>query len=89
MLELVRKSRFKKDFKKLLSSGKDLGKLAAVIQTLRVEETLEERYRDHVLIGNYVGHRECHIAPDWLLIYQVTEAELILVRTGSHGELFG
>jgi len=88
MLELVRKSRFKKDFKKLHSSGKDLGKLAEVIRRLQAEEVLEERYRDHLLIGNYAGHRECHLSPDWLLIYQTTETELILVRTGSHSELF-
>jgi len=88
MLELVRKSRFKKDFKKLPSSGKDLGKLAEVIRRLQAEEVLEERYRDHLLIGNYAGHRECHLSPDWLLIYQTTETELILVRTGSHSELF-
>ena len=88
MLELVRKSRFKKDFKKLLSSGKDLGRLAGVIRRLQAEEVLEERYRDHLLIGNYAGHRECHLSPDWLLIYQTTETELILVRTGSHSELF-
>jgi len=89
MLELVRKSRFKKDFKKLASSGKDLQKLAEVLQTLRVEEPLAERYRDHALTGNYVGHRECHLSSDWLLIYKLTEKELILVRTGSHSELFG
>jgi mRNA interferase YafQ len=89
MLELVRKSRFKKDFKKLVSSGKDLQKLAEVLQTLRDEEPLAERYRDHQLTGNYIGHRECHISPDWLLIYQTTETELILVRTGSQSELFG
>ncbi len=89
MLELVRKSRFKKDFKKLASSGKDLEKLAEVIRTLQVEKLLEERYRDHQLTGDYIGHRECHLSPDWLLIYQATETELILVRTGSHNELFG
>lgn len=89
MLELIRKSRFKKDFKKLHSSGKDLEKLAEVIRTLQAEEALEERFRDHLLTGNYVGHRECHISPDWLMIYQTTETELILVRTGSHSELFG
>jgi mRNA interferase YafQ len=50
---------------------------------------LPERYRDHALAGNYIDHRECHISPDWLLIYQTTETELILVRTGSHSVLFG
>ena len=69
MLELVRKSRFKKDFKKLHFSGKDLEKLAEVIRTLQAGEALEERYCDHLLIGDYAAHRECHISPDWLLIY--------------------
>lgn len=89
MLHLVRKSRFKKDFKKLLSAGRDLEKLALVIRTLQSGECLPERNRDHALTGNYVGHRECHVSPDWLLIYRTTETELILVRTGSHSELFG
>lgn len=89
MLSITRKSRFKKDFKKLQSSGKDLQKLADVILKLANEEPLPERNRDHTLIGDYAGHRECHISPDWLLIYQVTETELLLVRTGSHSELFG
>jgi len=89
MLELVRKSRFKKDFKKLFSSGKDLDKLALIIRMLQAEEPLPERNRDHALTGNYAGHRECHVSPDWLLIYQTTDTELILVRTGSHSELFG
>jgi len=76
MLKLVRKSRFKKDFKKLFSSGKDLDKLASVIRALQAQETLPERNRDHALTGNYNNHRECHISPDWLLIYQTTETEL-------------
>ena len=88
MLQLVRKSRFKKDFKKLLSSGRDLEKLASVIRTLQAGERLPERNRDHALTGDYVGHRECHVSPDWLLIYRTTETELVLVRTGSHSELF-
>ena len=88
MLTIVRKSRFKKDFKKLQSSGKDLQKLAEVIRKLVNEQELSERNRDHALIGDYVDHRECHITPDWLLIYQTTETELLLVRTGSHSELF-
>ncbi len=88
MLQLVRKNRFKKDFKKLLASGRDLEKLALLIRTLQAGKPLPERNRDHVLTGNNAGHRECHISPDWLLIYQTTESELILLRTGSHSELF-
>ncbi len=89
MLQIVRKSQFKKDFKKLLSSGKDLDRLASAILSLQAQEALPERNCDHALTGNYIGHRECHVSPDWLLIYQTTETELILVRTGSHSELFG
>ena len=50
---------------------------------------LKSSNRDHLLIGDYKDHRECHISPDWLLIFQVSESELTLVRTGSHSELFG
>ena len=89
MLGIVRKSRFKKDFKKLRSSGKDLQKLANAIRMLAREEALPASYRDHALTGNLAGHRECHVSPDWLLVYRKTDTELILVRTGSHGELFG
>ena len=60
-----------------------------MIDTLAAGEPLAEHYRNHLLIGDYANHRECHISPDWLLIYQTTETELILVRTGSHGVLFG
>jgi len=70
LLKLVRKSRFKKEFLKLLSSGKDLDKLALIIRTLQAEKPLPEHNRDHALTGNYVGHRGCHVSPDWLLIYQ-------------------
>jgi len=89
MLNLQDKRSFRKDYKKLKSSGKDLSKLASVIDALLASEPLAEHYRDHLLIGDYADHRECHISPDWLLIYQKTETELILVRTGSHSALFG
>ncbi|MFQ3226489.1 MAG: mRNA interferase YafQ [Lentimonas sp.] len=83
MLNIQDKRSFRKDYKKLRSSGRDLSKLAVVI------DALAEHYRDHLLIGDYADHRECHISPDWLLIYQATETDLILVRTGSHSALFG
>ena len=89
MLLLVRKSRFKKDYKKLKSSGKDLNKLRVVIELLVQGNDLPPKNRDHFLIGKYKDFRECHIEPDWLMIYKLTPAELILVRTGSHSELFG
>lgn len=88
MLNVVFKNRFKKDLKKLKSSNRDEDELIAVIADLANEEPLDEKFRDHNLIGNYAGCRECHIRPDWLLIYQTTETDLLLVRTGSHSELF-
>ena len=89
MLSIQNKRSFRKDYKKLRSTGRDLSRLAVVIDTLAAGESLAEPYRDHLLIGDYADHRECHISPDWLLIYQTTETELILVRTGSHSALFG
>jgi len=83
MLNIRDKKQFRKDYRKLKSSGKDLSRLAVVIDTLSAEEPLPERYRDHTLIGNYAGCRECHISPDWLLIYQINETELILMRIRS------
>jgi len=88
MLNVVFKNRFKKDLKKLKSSNRDEDELLAVIAVLANEQPLDEKFRDHNLIGNYAGCRECHIRPDWLLIYETTETDLLLVRTGSHSELF-
>jgi mRNA interferase YafQ len=83
-------NQFKKDYKRLTKQGKDLTKIMAVIEKLANKEKLDDKYRDHALTGNYTGCRECHVAPDWLLIYMVDNNELILVltRTGSHAELF-
>lgn len=87
---IIRQStQFRRDVKRLLRSGVDLSKLEDVVTALMDQRTLEERYRDHPLIGNWKGHRECHIQPDWLLIYRTTGEEIQLVRTGSHSELFG
>ena len=88
MLNVVFKSRFKKDLKKLKSSNRDEDELLAVIGVLAHKQPLEEKFRDHALVGNYAGCRECHIRPDWLLIYQTTETDLLMMRTGSHSELF-
>ncbi len=62
-----------------------------VLNTLLEEKTLDQRYHDHALTGNYIGFRECHILPDWLLIYAVNKSQLILTasRTGTHSDLFG
>ncbi len=91
MLDLAYTSQFKKDVKRKLRQGADLEKLDAVITALRKKEKLPERLRDHELAGNKKGHRECHVEPDWLLMYRVDEKKLILtaVRTRSHADLFG
>ena len=90
MLDLVMITQFRKDLKRINKRGKDLSLLKDVLQTLREEQALEEKYRDHALTGNYIGFRECHIQPDWLLVYAINKEELILTasRTGSHSDLF-
>ena len=82
-------SRFKKDYKKMMRRGNDIAKLDNVIRMLSCDELLPESFRDHSLTSNWAHHRECHIAPDWLLIYQVFDDVLILelTRTGSHSDL--
>ncbi len=88
MKTILRTSQFKKDVKRMEKRGKKFGEFKDVIRGLAAKETLEVRYRDHVLVGQYKGTRECHIEPDWLLIYELAESELILVRTGTHTDLF-
>ena len=85
-----RTSQFKKDFKLAEKQGLDMNELKTVVRMLADGEELPEKYRDHPLKGDYKGHRECHIEPDWLLIYKITESVLVLslVRTGSHSRLF-
>jgi mRNA interferase YafQ len=68
--------------------GKNMDKLKTLLAFLVKDEPLIPSYRDHVLVGQYKGSRECHIEPDWLLIYESTEDEVILIRTGSHSALF-
>ncbi|MCK5914688.1 MAG: type II toxin-antitoxin system YafQ family toxin [Deltaproteobacteria bacterium] len=79
---------FDKDIKRLQKRGKPWGKIKTIIKILINEELLPERCRDHKLIGNYKGRRECHIEPDWLLIYKVEDPEITFERTGSHSDLF-
>ena len=83
-------SQFGKDIKKAIKRGKKIDKLKRVINKLINGETLEQRYKDHPLIGNYQGRRECHIESDWLLIYkQLPEKDAIVFeRTGTHSDLF-
>ncbi len=86
---LVSAKAFRKDFKRLARSGRyDLEQLRAVIETLVTDQPLALPHTDHALAGNWIGFRECHIRPDWLLIYRLEPERLILVRTGTHAELF-
>jgi mRNA interferase YafQ len=87
-LKLIYTSQFKKDFKKVSKQKKDLTKLEYVIETLLSNKRLEFKFKDHPLSGKWKNHRDCHIEPDWLLIYQLKSDSLILERTGSHSELF-
>ena len=84
-------TQFKKDLKKAQKQNKNLDKLFTVIERIANREPLDPSLRDHDLAGNYKGTRECHIEPDWLLIYEVQENMLVLMlyRNGSHAELFG
>lgn len=90
MLLLKTTARFRKDYKRMKKQGKDLSLLESVIDDLLSEKTLEANYHDHALSGNYIGFRECHILPDWLLIYAVDKGQLVLTasRTGTHSDLF-
>ena len=90
MLKLVTTAKFRKDYKRIKKRGYDLSLLEDVLDQLLQEKTLEQKYRDHALIGNYIGFRECHIQSDWLLIYAVSDSELILTasRTGTHSDLY-
>lgn len=84
-----RTTQFKKDVKQLIRSGKDIEKLLFVVNELAEGRKLASNYHDHSLKGSSKGKRDCHIKPDWILLYAVEDNELILYRTGSHAQLFG
>lgn len=90
MYKLVYSRRFKKDVQLALKRGKTLDKLTHVIKMLCSGKPLPRQYRDHPLSGTYAGFRECHIEPDWILIYRIenNQLQLILARNGTHSDLF-
>lgn len=90
MLTIRYQTTFKKDYKRIKKRGYDICLLEEVIGMLSNGETLPAKYKDHDLIGNYRGCRECHITPDWLLVYEIAEKELVLylMRTGTHSDIF-
>lgn len=89
---IKRSNNFKKQYKKILKQGKDISKMENVIEILAKGQQLDQKYKDHALNDNkyYRGCRECHIEPNWLLVYKIINDELILylVETGSHSDLF-
>jgi mRNA interferase YafQ len=86
-LVLVPSNRFKRDLARQAVRGKDLAKLHVVVTALRARLPLDSKHRDHALSGDWTGYRDCHIEPDWVLVYQFTESELHLTRTGTHSDL--
>ena len=90
MLDVVLSNQFKKDLKLMNKRGVNLELLDCVVNKLANNEELDERYADHALTGKYIGYRECHIKPDWLLVYRINgnELYLFLSRTGTHSDLF-
>lgn len=90
MYEIRPTTKFQKDLKLAKKRGFDLSLLTEILKKLTGGETLPVKNKDHALSGNYTGCRECHIAPDWLLIYEIDGNSLILylIRTGSHSDLF-
>ncbi len=90
MLTIKPTTRFQKDVKRAQRRGYDMSLLADIIRKLASGEALPTKNRDHALSGNYAGCRECHITPDWLLIYEIEEQQLFLylTRTGTHSDLF-
>ena len=88
MLDVRYSTKFKKDFKACVKRRYNMA-LLQVIDTLKIPDTLPLKNVDHNLSGNYSGYRECHVSPDWLLIYKQDGNELLLYRTGTHADLFG
>ena len=89
--DIVWTTQFKKDYKLALKRHLEIERLDDIIRCLSRGETLPEKNKDHALTGTWVGHRECHILPDWLLVYRVEDDVLVLTfaRTGTHSDLFG
>jgi mRNA interferase YafQ len=89
MFTPVYTKQFARDVKKVRKRGKNLDKFKIIAETLLSGETLDELHRDHKLLGNYLGRRECHIESDWLLIYKIIKKQMVFERMGSHSDLFG
>ena len=89
MREIIQSTAFRKDVKRTGKRGKDMAKLRTVILLLIEDAPLDPRYRDHPLKGEWLGYRDLHVEPDWVLMYKLDKADLLLARTGTHSDLFG
>lgn len=87
-MKVTQTTRFRRDLKAQLKRGRDLQKLRAVVDLLFAGELLPQKNRDHALGGDWLGWRDCHLEPDWLLIYKLLPDEIVLGRAGSHSDLF-
>lgn len=87
-MNIIYTTQFKKDYKRIKKQNKDVDKLKCIIEKLIGGQKLDPKYRDHQLSGQWKGHRDCHIDPDWILIYRLSSDTLCLERTGSHSDLF-
>ena len=90
-LKIIWTNQFKKDYKKAIRRRKNIKLLDDIIRSLSRGETLPPKNKDHALSGDWIGHRECHIQPDWLLVYRIEDNVLVLTlsRTGTHSDIFG
>lgn len=88
MKTIVFTKQFKRDIKRMIRSGKEYGKVEIIISHLAQGLILEDKHRDHFLTGDWRDVKECHIEPDWLLIYSLDNERLLLIRTGTHSQLF-
>ena len=88
MKQISQTKQFAKDVRRMVKRGKDLGKLRDIVIRLGEGQPLEPKHRDHALVGDWVGTRDCHVEPDWLLLYTTDARSLRLERTGTHSDLF-
>ena len=87
-MNIIYTTQFKKDYKRIKKQNKDLDKLKFIIEKLLSGQKLDLKFRDHQLSGIWKGHRDCHVEPDWILMYRISSDTLYLERTGSHSDLF-
>lgn len=88
MRDVFYTGKFRKDFKAAIKRGLNMSLIQSVMKDIENEVSLDPKYKDHLLSGNYIGHSECHIQSDWLLIYLLEPGQVTFVRTGTHADLF-